>query len=535
MKQAEESTHGTLHGLWGAVRTIYPQSGALPVRAIKAGLWDLIVLILILGVAATFRLVNLNAFGYSGDEAVYAGQAAAIAQHPVLKTLFPVFRAHPLLFQVILALVFHDGLIDWYGRLAEVVIGLATVYLVWKLAKMLYGRWSGVLAALFMAVMPYHVIVTRQVLLDGPMVLCATLTIYLVARFAMTEEPVWLHATGIGLGLTFLMKETGLVLIGAVYAFLALAPQLRIRFRDLLLSVAFMLLVIAPYPLSLRFAAPSGIGQQYLVWQLFRRPNHAWDFYWGVVAPSLGYFTILAALAGFWLLRRERSWRETLLVAWIVVPLIFFQLWPTKGFQYLLPIAAPVAILAARTAGRWSIESPAGSPGARRLPLILNGAIAGLLTVSLILPSWRAVHPAASTSYLAGSGGIPGGREAGTWILENTPQGVSMLTIGPSLANILQFYGHRTARGLSVSPNPLHRNPVYQPVINPDWEIRSNNIQYLIWDSYSAARSGFFSDRLLELATQFHGRVVHTESIMVPSEGGSTVSTPVIVIYEVRP
>ena len=46
---------------------------------------------------------------------------------------------------------------------------------------------------------------------------------------------------------------------------------------------------------------------------------------------------IAAAAAGLWLLRRERSWRETLLLCWIVVPVGFFQLWPVKGFQYLLP------------------------------------------------------------------------------------------------------------------------------------------------------------------------------------------------------
>ena len=35
-----------------------------------------------------------------------------------------------------------------------------------------------------MALMPYHVVVSRQVLLDGPMTLFATLTLVLLARFA---------------------------------------------------------------------------------------------------------------------------------------------------------------------------------------------------------------------------------------------------------------------------------------------------------------------------------------------------------------
>ena len=42
------------------------------------------------------------------------------------------------------------------------------------------------MAALLLALMPYHVVVTRQVLLDGPMALFATVTLYLLARFAAT-------------------------------------------------------------------------------------------------------------------------------------------------------------------------------------------------------------------------------------------------------------------------------------------------------------------------------------------------------------
>ncbi|MBM0228493.1 MULTISPECIES: hypothetical protein [Micromonospora] len=57
---------------------------------------------------------------------------------------------------------------------------------------------------------------------------------------------------------------------------------------------------------------------------------------------------LAAAIGGLWWLRRRRSWRETLLVSWIAAPVVFFQLWPVKGFQYLLPAAAPVVVLAAR-------------------------------------------------------------------------------------------------------------------------------------------------------------------------------------------
>ena len=57
---------------------------------------------------------------------------------------------------------------------------------------------------------------------------------------------------------------------------------------------------------------------------------------------------LVAALIGLLLMRRWVGWSEKLLVGWTLAPLLFFQLWPVKGFQYLLPVVTPLAILAAR-------------------------------------------------------------------------------------------------------------------------------------------------------------------------------------------
>jgi hypothetical protein len=148
------------------------------------------------------------------------------------------------------------------------------------------------------------------------------------------------------------------------------------------------------------------------------------------------------------------------------------------------------------------------------------------------MATWPRIEASTSSQLLAGSGGIPGGRETGTWILENTPTGAQIMTIGPSMANVIQFYGHRKALGLSVSPNPLKRNPTYDAIINPDLQIRRNELQYAVWDSFSGSRSPFFEAKLLDYVQRYHGRPVHTESLP-SSDGGPSV--PIIVVYEVRP
>ena len=182
-----------------------------------------------------------------------------------------------MIFQFLLALTFHWGVTDWAGRLLSAAIGIATIFLVYRTGRLLYGPSTGVIAALIMALMPYHVIVTRQVLLDGPATFFTTLTLYLVAKFAATGRPWFLAATGTALGLSFMTKESAFVVFAAVYAFLALSSEIRVRIRDIILSFTCMMAVMFLYPLSLKLAGGGATekAQGYLVWQLFRRPNHS--------------------------------------------------------------------------------------------------------------------------------------------------------------------------------------------------------------------------------------------------------------------
>jgi len=105
----------------------------------------------------------------------------------------------------------------------------------------------GVIGALLLAFMPYHVVVSRQALLDAPMTLLATLTLYCMARFGQERQPRWLYAASVGMGLTILTKETAILLVGGIYIFLALSPQVRVRIRDLVVSLGIMVGLMAFY------------------------------------------------------------------------------------------------------------------------------------------------------------------------------------------------------------------------------------------------------------------------------------------------
>lgn len=498
----------------------------------------------ILVLAAGIRTWEINRLGLNSDEAVYVGQAASIADAEGYRDFFPIFRAHPLLYPTMVSFGFWPTFLsiglrfvgpETFPRLAAMGFGVATVAMVFELGRFLYGRRVGAVAALFVAVMPYHVIVTRQALLDGPMTAFATLTLYLLCRYAASGQRIWLYGAAVGMGLTFLTKETGILQLGAVYAFFALVQHRRPSLGDAVIACLILLLQVSPFLVSLKLSGRSEAGGSYLQWQLFRQPNHSWTFYPSVVPEALGYLTLGLACVGLWTRRRDSSWRETMLIAWILIPTAFFQFWPTKGFQYLLPSVPAVAVLAARALGPGLTE---GIPRVLRrhvreayaVPIIV-----ALTTLTLLVPTLDRIHPNPAQATLAGTGGLPGGREAGEWINANVPEGTTFMTVGPTMANIVEFYGRRTAYGLSVSPNPLKRNPSYLPILNPDLRLRNNEIQYIVWDAFSARRSSFFGDKVLNYARRYNGRVVHTETTTVRTANGELVEQPIIIIYQVRP
>jgi hypothetical protein len=333
--------------------------------------------------------------------------------------------------------------------------------------------------------------------------------------------------------LTVLCKEPAVLLLGAVYAYYAVSRVTRLTVRQLIVASAVFGLTIVPFPLSVMFSGRSSTGQQFLSYQIFRRPNHTWSFYFTEVPVAVGWLTLAVAVVGLVVLARQQSWREGLLCCWIAVPFAFFELWPVKGFQYLLPLAPALAVLAARAV---VLGVQRFRPWERQRQPVVTAGLVAVVAMSLAIPAWNRIQPdRGGTTFLAGSGGVAGGRDAGDWVEANIPVGSKMLAVGPSMANIIQFYGHRKTYGLSVSPNPLHRNPVYEPVLNPDNLIRQNEVQYLVWDIYSAARTQFFSNRVLTYAERYHGRVVHTETVSVTAPDGTQKDEPVIVIYEVRP
>jgi hypothetical protein len=509
--------------LIGAAR---PRLSAGRDRNQSLSVWIWLTMILVVG--AFLRLHALDRLGFNSDEAVYAGQAASISGSKAFLSYFPIYRAHPLLYQGIVSLAYHVVLSDFVARFVAVLFGLGTIVVCYHVGSLLYDRRTGLVAAGLLALMPYHVIVSRQALLDGPEVFFTTLALYALAKYRIREEDRWLFALGAILGLAFLTKETALIMLGAVFMYFALDADVRLQRRVVLLSGAVFVALAFVYPFATSFGGASKSGKSFFLWQLLRKPNHGYGFYFTTALPDLGLLVVALAAYALYALRGERSWRETMLLCWIGVPFAFFNMWPTKGYQYLLLIAPPVAIFA----GRVLVHLPwtgALTLRTHRIPRARIAAVVfGAVLLSLAVPSWSSINAASQSSTLAGTGGLPAGRETGRWIDQHIPENVQMLAIGPSMANVLEFYGDRKVWGLSVSTDPRQRNPVYQPVKNPDLSLRQGTIQYIVWDAFSADRSRRASDRLLGYVHKYRGRLIYEAT-------SPNHKAPVIRIYEEQP
>jgi 4-amino-4-deoxy-L-arabinose transferase-like glycosyltransferase/putative flippase GtrA len=583
-------------GLTGEL-PVMPDITAARTRAaarIRVGARMWLALGTILFVGAVVRLWGIGSVGFNNDEAVYAGQGAALAGDPTFSGLFAIFRAHPLLVQFLYSIPFRlFGVDDIWPRLISVGFGVSAIALAYATGNRLYGRRVGLIAAAVLAVMPYHVVVTRQALLDGPETTLFLLSMFLLATYARTGSSRWLYGAAFTTGLTVLAKETAVLIVPVAVAFLLLVPEVRIPLRRQITALVLFLIAVGPYPAAILIGKATGTAGSFVLWEILRQPNHTWTFYGEILPGAVGPLVFIAAVAGLLYALRRGRWEDRLLFCWVLVPVAFFEVWPVKGYQYLLPISPAIAILAGLAFDRLIIRAEALvqrralAPAAAALPIaaqpamavpagmataetttvaqpataaspvapvvsrtlagrsgtrltsqpaiVLSAILLAVTLASIAIPSALAVNTTSMTGSLAGTGGLPGGREAGTWIRTNVPENGTFLTLGPTLANIVEFYGQRRAYGLSVSPNPLRRNPAYDPINNPDRALQLNQIQYIATDIWSAQRSPFFDSLLRRYVSRYHGVLVYQQSAQVRDSSGNVSTQVVIQIYEVRP
>ena len=493
---------------------------------------EIIVLIAIVAIACTVRYWDLNQIGFNNDEAVYSGQAATLAGYEEFSKHFSIYRAHPLALQFFVSIVFGiAGISDAVARLVPTTFGVMTVIVTYFIGKTLYGWKAGIVAASVLALLPYHVIMTRQVMVDVPFSFFFTLTLYFIVKYVRTNNRIWVYAIGASAGLSFLSKEVGVLAL--IVSVIYMLSTKRLGAKNIAILLASFVLAISPQLLLIltREEAQQALSL-YTVWQLARIPNQPITFYPEIISQNvLGYvLSALVLLSVVYALKTRSLGRfpASLLIIWVSVPFVFYMLSPLKGFYFLVPLVPACVLLG---------TSFLFSGWMKRIPnyTIIPYVFIPIIVLSTGYTSDYFFPQGEVTKILAGSGGMPHMREAALWIKENVPEDSVFVTIHNSMANIIKFYSNQDAMAMSV--NPDRHNPSYTPLQNIDLMVATDKIQYFVYDVYQAEMSPYLqekSDEMVNYVNKYNAVPIHMEYENYRTDNGRTITKPAVIIYAIN-
>jgi len=339
------------------------------------------------------------------------------------------------------------GLNLWSLRGVNALLGLAGCLLTYFTARRLYGRSTGLLAAMILGTSTLYFVMTRMISLDLTVTLFLTLTLYAFLLGSLAPygkaRRLYLYAASVAAALAVLTKG----LIGLVFplmiigTFMAMTGEWRSLKRFYLPScLALFLLIALPWHGLVGWRNPEFFYFYFIEQHFLRYTNMnighyqpAWFFLPNLV---LGFFPWVVFLPqalgqmGNKVIKQPRTYKtELFFLLWIVLIFAFFSFSKSKLIPYILPLFPPLAILVARYlqgamqhAYRW------GTRIGYACLVFLTLAIAGAFYLFLRDTPLPYPHTAAYLLYsavaLLGTGALAGGimvyRQAGKAIMITT-------------------------------------------------------------------------------------------------------------------
>ncbi len=289
------------------------------------------------------------------------------------------------------------------GRALHALLGLLTVYWVYRLGRRMYGERTGLLGAAIVGVSLLHVARSHYIGVDVPMVLLVVVVLELAHRWSDPREPERPWLLGAVFGFAVMTKIVAVAMVLPI----ALANWLRWRDRPLLERLASRRLLTA-YAVGAvvfvignpgflfnlgnffgeAFAALFGVGVEADSpgGSPAAAPN-LWLYYLEVLNGDLGFALLALALAGVALALARRRPADLLLLATVAVFYLLLAGARTSHLfypRYALPLLPPLALLAARLLDR-VVERLPVRPGARGPILAITAA---LMLVPLAVDAW---------------------------------------------------------------------------------------------------------------------------------------------------
>lgn len=330
-----------------------------------------------------------------------------------------------------------------FERLLSAVIGVWTVWLVYRIGEELDGAWLGLVAAAQLAALSIHVRESHFVLTDVPTTALATLTVLLAVRAARLGTNASFAWAGAAAGLAASAKYNGgLVIVAPLIVWAGCAWQKRTRGRALaaiVLAAVAAFVVGTPYGLIDLPALLNGYGEQVSRFAAGRLPGDGdptWLAYYKNLARPLAIWPALAlagAAVGFVRRRSRLPW-----AALAGFGAVYAYALASRSMVFaryalpLLPVLALAAALAIVEMGRWAGRLRRES--ARRLAPWVVPVAAGAIVL---------VFSAQSVRWLRQRDRVDTRTAAVRWLQMHAPRGVKVAVEGSPGPTYLEEAGVR--------------------------------------------------------------------------------------------
>jgi 4-amino-4-deoxy-L-arabinose transferase-like glycosyltransferase len=326
------------------------------------------------------------------------------------------------------------------GRFVAAMIGVATVWLTYRLGHELTSRRVALLAAAQMAVRPLHVRESHFILTDVPMTALTTLAVWLSVRAARLGTVRAYGWAGAACGLAAAAKYTGGIAVIAVMSAWFLnersSPDRLRKFGVIVGAAALAFLIGAPYTILNLPAFLDGFAAQFA---RFAAPvsgtDPAWLLYVKHLSPPGGRLSVPLAAAGVLIL----LWRSSSRVRWTPVILFtaaYFYVLSTHSHvfgRYALPLL-PMLCLFASVAALEAVRAASRSTRLAR-PVVQRTLTAAVVILLVYGPAsesvrWLDLQKRADTRALAAD-----------WLKIHTPRGtrVAVENSGPTYLDTAGF------------------------------------------------------------------------------------------------
>jgi 4-amino-4-deoxy-L-arabinose transferase-like glycosyltransferase len=384
---------------------------------------------LFLGLLALYtviRLITLNAYPLlDPTEGRYAEipRAMMVADDWVVPRLdgdTPFWGKPPLQFWMIILAYKIFGLSEFSARLPSFLFSILTVVFTFLMAHRLWGQRIGLLTALVLTTSGLFFFYAGNVATDTS--LLAMITIALVSFiFAIIDHPkqsarIWGYLFFIGLGLSLLAKglEGPVIILTPILLWCVRRKQRRWALAALpwKSGVLLSLAISVPWHIWCEIRSP-GFLKYYIVGEHFKRfliggwegdlygnphghlPGMIWVFFLTASLPWIGIVAARAYDEGQTRLRFKFFVADpyrSLLLLWLLIPLVFFTFSRNIMLAYALPCLPPFAVLTAK-----ALVSTRARSARTKFPWLLapqTAPLLSLLTPLIVLIISLAILPA---------------------------------------------------------------------------------------------------------------------------------------------